>query len=86
MAQGHAYGVVHVEPQAEIEIIGQLDPAARLLDQQQATAPAMVRMEQPQEPIGERVHAASRRRQSPSRVTRAGFKPNSSTVPERYML
>ena len=36
--------------------------------------------------VGERIHAASRRRQSPPRVTRAGLRPNSSTVPGCYML
>jgi hypothetical protein len=49
-------------------------------------ASGMVRVEQPQKPVGERIHAAPRRRQSPLRLTRAGFKPNSSTVPGCYML
>src|SRR5688500_3091393 len=89
MPERHTHCVVRVEPHGQVEIIEQLDPAdlaAGLLDQERAAPPAMMRPEQLQEPVGERVHAASRRRQSPPRGNRAGSKPNSLTVPGCYML
>ena len=46
----------------------------------------MMRVGQPQEPVGERIMQPSEDGKARHRITRAGFKPNSSTVPERYIL
>jgi hypothetical protein len=49
------------------------DPAVGLLDQEQAAASAIVRLEKPQEPTGKRVHAGSPRTAKPAAGTRAGL-------------